>query len=145
MPPRQTNALDIVVPLDEVDRTAGSLERLDWTYVRDLELYEDLRGSAWRRGSAELDLIGLPGEWSRLAVYEAARNVIDGLPTLTLPYLVLMKLISARVSDAADIGRMLGHATSDALSDVRRVVRRWHPQDLDDLEQMSMLGKLEYD
>ena len=55
-----------------------------------------------------------------------------------------MKLTSGRVQDLADITRMLGGADNEALDCVKQAVRQWRPEDLDDLDSMIRLGKLEY-
>jgi hypothetical protein len=66
------------------------------------------------------------------------------LPTLTLPDVVVMKLISARPQDSADISRMLGSASEQALQAVRAIVKKGRPDDAEDLEQMIAAGQLEF-
>lgn len=65
------------------------------------------------------------------------------LPVLGLPYLVLMKLTAMRSQDWADVSRMLGLATEADLEEVRDVVRRYSPEDVEDLEALIMLGQRE--
>lgn len=65
------------------------------------------------------------------------------LPVLGLPYLVLMKLTAMRSQDWADVSRMLGLATEADLVEVRDVVRRYSPEDVEDLEALIMLGQRE--
>lgn len=65
------------------------------------------------------------------------------LPVLGLPYLVLMKLTAMRSQDWADVSRMLGLATEADLEEVRDVVRRYSPEDVEDLEALIMLGRRE--
>lgn len=145
MPPRATGDLDLALRVGDLAAAGEALKAAGWEYLGDLQLYEDLRGTAWRKSGNELDLIGLPGEWGRAAIREAAANLlVAGLPTLTLPYVVVMKLISARPQDSADISRMLGSASEPVLNQVRAVVRRWRPQDNEELEQLIALGRLEW-
>lgn len=122
-----------------IDERAGG-----WKSLGNLSLYEDLRGTAWQLGSDELDLIGIPGAWGSAAIEAAQSNKrVSGLPTLTLPYVVVMKLISARPQDSADISRMLGSADEKVLNEVRTVVKRTRPADVEDLEQIIVAGQLE--
>lgn len=145
MPPRHTADLDLAVQLDDLDRADRALRAAGWTFLGNLSLYEDLRGTAWQLGVDELDLIGLPGALGRAAIAGAQDNKqVMGLSTLTLPYVVVMKLISARPQDSADISRMLGSASERKLDAVRAVVARWRPADVEDFEQMIVAGQLEF-
>ncbi len=101
-------------------------------------------GSAWRLSDGRrLDLVAIDEPWTDAAVHTAIRGP-DGLPYVTLPYLTLMKLSAGRLQDLADISRMLGAANDDTLKAVIRTVKRYRPQDIEDLENMIQLGKLEY-
>lgn len=145
MPPRSTADLDLALPLADLANGGQALTAAGWRFLGDLQLYEDLEGTAWKKGPDEIDLIGLPGAWGQAAISDAQGNrVVAGLPTLTLPYVVVMKLLSARPQDSADIARMLGPAADATLNTVRAAVRRLRPGDVDELEQMIALGKLEY-
>jgi hypothetical protein len=66
-----------------------------------------------------------------------------GYPVIDLPYLVLMKMESNRSLDMGDLSRMLGLASEQDLDRVRQAVRQYSPQDLEDLESLIYLGKLE--
>jgi transposase-like protein len=145
MPPRHTADLDLAVHVADLDQAGRALEAAGWAFLGDLSLYEDLRGTAWQLGHHELDVIGLPGAWGRAAIAAAQDNRrVSGLATLTLPYIVVMKLISARPQDSADISRMLGPASEQALESVRALVSRERPDDVKDLEQMIVAGRLEF-
>ena len=67
----------------------------------------------------------------------------DDLPYISLPYLVLMKLVSGRLQDLADIGRMLGGAAEPERDAVRAVIRRYRPRDAEDMESLIRLGQRE--
>ncbi len=89
-----------------------------------------------------LDLLALDAAWVRAAVKRPVPGA-DGLPVVALPYLVPMKMESARMQDLADVSRMLGTATAADLRAVRRVMGRFRPQDREDLESLVRLGRLE--
>ena len=145
MPPRQTADLDLAVQTADLGTAGLALKAAGWKLLGNLSLYEDLTGMAWKLGRNELDLIGLPGTWGRAAIAAAQDNErVSGLATLTLPYVVVMKLISARPQDSADISRMLGPASGETLKAVRAVVKRWRSADVEDLDQMIVAGQLEY-
>ena len=145
MPPRQTADLDLALQIADLDEAGRALKAAGWTFLGNLGLYEDLRGTAWKLGRDELDLIGIPGTWGHAAIAGAQDNKrVRRLPTLTLPYVVVMKLISARPQDSADISRMLGPASEETLDAVRAVVKRWRPAEVEDLEQMIVAGQLEF-
>ena len=102
-------------------------------------------GSSWRLPTGRsLDLIALDAAWVRDALDSAVRDV-ENRPFVSLPFLVLMKLESGRLQDLADIGRMLGCADEEQVDDVRAVLSRYRPQDMDDLESMLRLGRLEHE
>lgn len=62
---------------------------------------------------------------------------------LPFPYLILMKFNASRTIDLGDITRMLGLASEANREQVRTLFRRYAPADLDDLESLILLGKLE--
>lgn len=65
------------------------------------------------------------------------------MPYIDLPYLILMKLRSSRVQDIADISRMMGCADEKEILRVKQVIQNNSPEDLEDLESLIYLGKLE--
>lgn len=90
-----------------------------WTHDRELFFPNatlQLRGHAYHSGSTVLDVLASPQSWAACALADAAPDH-DGNPIVPLPYLVLMKLDSARGVDQGDLQRMLG-ALSD--QDVER-------------------------
>ena len=62
---------------------------------------------------------------------------------MDLPYLALMKIVSSRSQDWADVSRMLGQASEDELERVRAVVKRYAPEVAEDVESFIYLGQLE--
>lgn len=56
-----------------------------------------------------------------------------------------MKLTSGRMQDLADVSRMLGCADTSDVNGVRETIKRYRPQDAEDLESLLVLGKLEHE
>nr|MDQ2687163.1 hypothetical protein [Armatimonadota bacterium] len=67
----------------------------------------------------------------------------DGLPIIALPYLALMKMRASRGIDIGDLTRMLGGADEDSLEQTRRVIGKYLPDGMEDLESLILLGRLE--
>ena len=67
----------------------------------------------------------------------------QGLPIVPLPYLVLIKLRAGWVQDIADATRMLGQAGEATLDTVRMLFAQHAPEDMQDLESLIELGRLE--
>lgn len=80
--------------------------------------------------------------WLNDALFSPAGDAA-GLPILALAYLILLKLDSYRAQDWADVSRMVGLATKQERREVRRVIAKYSPEDLDDLESLVFLGKKE--
>jgi hypothetical protein len=145
MPPRQTGDLDLVVAISDLDKAGQILKKATWNFIGALNLEHGLEGTGWKQGHNELDLLGLPGIWGQEALNEAQENLLAAkLPTVSLGYMVIMKLISARAQDSADIIKMLGAASEIEIEIARQTVYRWLPNDKEDFEQMVLFGKLEY-
>jgi hypothetical protein len=105
--------------------------------------------SAWRaeETGAAVDLISSGQAWLTEAFSAPAALDRSGERILPLPYLVLMKLDSARSIDHADLGRILGRLSNEDLEDVIAVVERNYgdPAAPDDLRQYHKIGHWEYD
>jgi hypothetical protein len=145
MPPRNTVDIAAAVRIADVARAERLLHSAGWARRGALRLGGGVRGSAWTRNRREMDLLGLPAPWGIDAIAAAQQNLIDGRPTLTLAHLVVAKLIAGRAVDVGDLSRMLGAASDAALVHVRGTVSRHLPEAIDDLEQLIVLGKLEYE
>ena len=141
MPERMTQDIDILVLA--ADRQVCEEELLDAGCKKLGEL--SIGGVTWALpDGTELDVIFSDEPWAREAL---AHPIVDenGIPTISLPYLVVMKLYSGRVQDIADITRMLGAANEEQLQQVRQVVAEFMPDALEDIESMIILGKMEYE
>lgn len=139
MPERVTKDLDILVRRADGDEVQERLEEAGYTYVTELAIPGFLMRSP---EGVEVDVI--LGEYPWLD--EALANPHEdpaGYPVLDLPYLVLMKMVSYRLQDTADLSRMLGLASDEELDRVREVVARYAPDEMSDLESIIYLGRFE--
>jgi hypothetical protein len=141
MPERATRDLDIVVRRRDAGEVRRRLTQAGFRYRGDLAV----GSSSWLSPEGvEVDVLEMDEPWLPRALAEARRNRDpQGLPVLPLPYLLLMKLRAGRVQDLADVTRMLGQAGEETLEAVRRLFARYAPSDLEDLESLVRLGKME--
>lgn len=139
MPQRQTKDVDLLVQAADSPSLSRELEAVGCARISVLSV----GGALWRLPDGDtMDVLELDQPWVTDAMQSPNRGP-TGLPVIALPYLVLMKLTSSRVQDAADISRMLGQADEATRNEVRTVVRAHRPEDLDDLESLIILGDLE--
>ena len=82
--------------------------------------------------------------WIDQALEEAQQNPdVQGLPVLPLAYLVLMKFESGRLQGVADVSRMIGFSDAKTLESVRQVFIEFVPDEIEDLESLIVLGRME--
>ena len=140
MPERMTEDLDILVLTADAKELYRELEKAGSTRVGELSI----GGSTFKLPDGTyLDVIEFQEPW----VEEAVNNpniAPDGLPIIGLPYLILMKIKASRSQDIADLTRMLGGADENALEEVRKAIKTYLPETLEDLESFIVLGKLEF-
>jgi hypothetical protein len=141
MPERATRDLDVVVAAEDSPRVQESLRSAGYRF----EGHLTIGGSAWKSPEGiEVDVLELSAEWTAVAISASQGNRdLQGLPILPLPYLVLLKLGASRPQDLADLARMLGQADDAALAEVRAVAALHARADLEDLESLIELGRLE--
>lgn len=141
MPERFTQDFDVALAVQDAEVAYRKLSNAG--YVKTGEL--SIGGSTWRAPDGQLiDVIAGGEPWWQDALLEAQSNRDpQNLPVLPLPYLVLMKFHASRTRDLGDIAQMLGHADDRALAEVRALFSEHSADDLDDLESLIMLGKLE--
>ena len=141
MPERTTADLDILVHARDLAACEGRLAASGWTLTGRLAI----GCSHWEAtDGAALDLLACADGWVDGALAQApSHRDPQGLPTLPLPFLVLMKLDASRSQDVGDLARMLGQADAAALAAVRAEIQRWRPEDAEDLESLIHLGRLE--
>jgi hypothetical protein len=139
MPERATQDLDIVINLAQNEEVYKRLNKAGFKYLQELSI----GGSVWQLPDKSIiDVI----ESNSLWISEALLNLNydpQGLPVLSLPYLILMKMQSGRTQDLADVSRMLGLASDDDVQKVRDVIIKYIPAQIDDFESLLYLGKLE--
>ena len=143
MAERATADIDIVLPVALVGEAGKRLSDAGFSQFATLAI----GGSSWRSSDGALvDVIEGRDPWWPTAITEAADNRdVEGWPVLTLPYLVLMKLIAGRAQDVADVTRMLGGAPDEELNRVREIISKLAPDLLEDVESLIALGRLEHD
>jgi hypothetical protein len=143
MPERFTRDLDIAVRFEDAQAVRKKLTDAKFVHQGDLSI----GGSTWHAPDGQMiDVIEGHEAWWNDALAKAQTNRdAQGLPVLPLRYLTLMKFQSGRVQDIADVTRMLGQADLATLDDVRALFKRHAPADINDLESLITLGKLEVD
>jgi hypothetical protein len=140
MPERMTLDLDILVNADDAELVYQELVHANSQKIGDLSI----QGSQWQlEDGTSLDVLEGRESWVKVAI-QTPNYAPDGLPVISLPYLVLMKLIAGRSQDLADISRMLGGTTELQLSEVKQIVNQYLASAAEDLESLIALGKLEY-
>lgn len=141
MPERFTQDLDIVIRQEDAEKVRHKLARAGFKYKGMLSI----GGSSWlSKEGRPLDVVESSETWLTQALIEAQRNIdAQGLPILPFPYLILLKFQAGRLQDLADVSRMLGQATEEMLNTVRRISRSILPDEIEDLESLISLGKLE--
>ncbi len=147
-PERKTQDIDVLVDHARYGDATASLHRQGWRKVRDLFFTAGLLGlygSAWLKDGQKLDVLATDQAWAEEALSQKAYDQ-TGLRVIGLPYLVLMKIDSARGIDQGDLTRMLGLLDEAEVERVVAVVERHYgdPHGAQDVRQYAMLGKLEY-
>lgn len=139
MPERMTKDLDILVHRRNGDEVLLRLQAAGYRIVSRLAVPGFLLHSP---DGVELDVIFGDYAWLKTALAQPRQDAV-GYPVLDLPYLVLMKIVSSRSQDWADVSRMLGQASEEELARVRAVVKRYAPEVAQDVESFIYLGQLE--
>ena len=141
MPERMTQDLDIVIRSIDGSQVRQKLAEAGFIYQGELSI----GGSSWTTPDGELmDILEGDDVWWADAIADAQTNRdAQGLPIIPLPYLVLIKLRAGRVQDIADVTRMLGQAGETTLDAVRTLFAQRAPEDMQDLESLIELGRLE--
>ncbi len=148
-PERYTKDLDFLVAHERYTDAILRLEALGWRNEHEL-VFPDATlgpyGATWSKDGRTIDVISTDQSWACEAL---AEEVFDqtGLRVISLPYLVLTKLDSARVVDQEDLTRMLGRAGQAEIDCVVRVVERHYgePHVAEDIRQYATLGAMEYE
>ncbi len=101
-----------------------------------------IAGTSWTLDDGiGLDLLTSRAPWIARAF--AAPRSWQGIPLIDLPYLAMLKMVSGRRRDEADVTGMLAYATDDALMRVRHLVSAEMPGRVEDLEAYLFIGRAE--
>jgi hypothetical protein len=139
MPERMTLDLDILIKAEDRELIYQDLENANSKKIGNLSI----PGSQWQLADqTSLDVLEGEDSWVKDAIANP-NYAPDGLPMISLPYLILMKLSASRTQDLADISRMLGLAKEGELDQIRKVIKTYIPTAQEDLESLIVLGKLE--
>ena len=139
MPERMTEKIEILVLTEDADNIYRELAEAGSIKVGELSI----GGSSWQLPDGSiLDVLESQQPWVAVAIANP-NTAPDNLPIIGLPYLIIMKLQASRGIDMGDLTRMLGGADRTALELVRKTVKTYLPDAVEDLESLIVLGKLE--
>ncbi len=139
MPERATKGLDILVRREDGEGVRERLEAAGYKAVAPLAVLGFLFHSS---EGVKVDVIFGDYPWLEEALAHPRQDPA-GFPVLDLHYLVLMKMESSRGRDLGDLTTMLGLASDEELDRVREAVTRYAPDELQDLEALIYLGRME--
>jgi hypothetical protein len=142
MPQRATMDVDVVVLPGDHDEVSRRLSQANYRREGSLAI----GGSSWRAPDGTLlDVIhGNESWWPEALAVAGSLADSSGIPVLAARHVVLMKLLSSRLQDVADVSRILGFMDDRDLEEVRSLVLSEAPGLGDDLESLITLGKLEH-
>ncbi len=139
-PERVTDDLDILIEAKNAQILSADLIGGDCQKLGNLSV----GGSHWRLPDGmALDVLEEDATWAVEAIAKPA-SAPNGLPVISLPYLVLMKMRASRGIDIGDLTRVLGAADDATLAETEKVIAAYLPDGVEDLEGLIYLGRLEY-
>ncbi len=139
-PERMTDDLDILIEAKNAEKLSADLTSGGCQKLGSLSI----GGSHWRLlDGMALDVLEEDAPWAAEAITNPA-SAPNGLPVISLPYLVLMKMRASRGIDIGDLTRVLGAADDAAIAEVAHVIAIHLPDGVEDLEGLVYLGRLEY-
>lgn len=139
MPERATKDMDVLV------RDADGAETIERFVKAGYKVMSELAVPGYLLQSpqgVEVDVIFGKYRWLKEALAQPDHDPAD-YPVISLPFLVILKMIANRGRDVGDLTTMLGWASEEDLSKVRQVVARYSPQDTEDLESLIFIGQKE--
>ncbi len=139
MPERMTKDMDIIVHERDGAAALKKLQEAGYQITSPLAISGYLMLSP---AGTELDVIFGKHPWLQEALAHPKHDPA-GYPVVGLPYLILLKMAAQRPQDWADVARMLGWASDADLNEVRAAVKKFAPEDLEDLESLIYIGKKE--
>lgn len=136
---RATKDMDIIVHERDGEIVVKKLQEAGYRIASQLAI----PGYSMRAADdTELDVIFGRYRWLKEALSSPKQDPA-GYPVVGLPYLVMLKMEAQRPQDWADVSRMLGWASDVDLDEVRAVIRKYSPEDLEDIESLIFIGKKE--
>lgn len=139
MPERMTKGLDIIVHKNDGEAVVKKLEGAGYRSASQLAIPGYLMLSP---EDVEVGVIFGSQPWLKEALAHPAQD-LAGYPVIELPYLIFLKLTAQRAQDWADVSRILGWVSDSELDAVRAVIKRYTPEDIEDLESLIYIGKKE--
>lgn len=139
MPERMTKDLDILVHKRDGGAVIERLKQAGYRVISRLAIPGYLMLSP---EGVEVDVLFGDYPWLEEALKDPAYDPA-GYPVVKLPYLIILKMAAQRTRDWGDLGTLLGWASDADLDEVRTVVKRYAPEDLEDLESFIFIGKKE--
>ena len=139
-PERMTDDLDTLIEAKNVERlsadlTGGGCQKLGALSIG---------GSHWKLPDGmSLDVLAEDAPWAAEAVPNLAFTP-NGLPVVSLLYLVLIKMRASRGIDIGDLTRVLGAADDANIVETEKVIAAYLPDGAEDLEGLIYFGRLEY-
>jgi hypothetical protein len=146
-PERMTLDVDILIPFADEDRATLRLTEAGYAVLGPLRFFgatapAKLGGFSARLGDGPpLDVLTTRADWLLAALDRPPTRDAAGLPVLPRPELLVMKFLSGRPQDLADMGRLGGDAGD--LAAARALVAAVAPADLDDFDMALELAALE--
>ena len=139
MPERVTKDMDVLVHEADGDEVITRLTKAGYKVVTPLAVPGYLLVSP---EGVELDVIFGKYRWLKQA-FAHVQSDPAGYPVASLPFLVLLKMEANRGRDLSDLYTMLGWASEENLAEIRKVIARYSPEDVEDLESLIFIGKKE--
>ncbi len=139
MPERFTEDLDILVRQADTDFVLACLQKANFSVEGSLAIPGFMLTSP---SGTPIDLLLGNQSWLDEAFSHPNKDKA-GFPVLGFPYLILMKMDASRGRDFGDVTTMLGWANEADLDAVKHVVKKYSPQDSEDLETLIFLGQQE--
>ncbi len=139
MPERTTKDMDIIVHEKDGEEAIKRLENAGYRIASRLAVPGYLMLAP---DGTELDVLFGRDTWLKEALENPGKDPA-GYPVVGLPYLIMMKMSAQRTRDMGDLGTLLGWASDEALDEVRAVVKKYAPEDLEDLEALIYIGRKE--
>ena len=145
MPERVTQDIDIFIHADDESRARAAFRVAGYTLTETLVFANpSLSGFGVERGNEPaIDVIACNANWVDLALAKPSQDAA-GFPVLPRPYLMLLKLDSARLRDLDDVQRMLRDTPTHERVSTRAVIKRYLPHMVEDYDVLIQLADIEF-